>query len=112
MSIDLKTVLQHKAINQWKLFWLVFCPDVRHDGYRDDGRRPVRCGCCLAYDLVFCTLGSAFYLPGGGYICAPGAVPRPVADVAAAQPEIYRHVFCGCNGVARLVHLHDVDLLP
>lgn len=26
MSIDLKTVLQHKAINQWKLFWLVSVP--------------------------------------------------------------------------------------
>ncbi len=26
MSIDLKTVLQHKAINQWNLFWLVTVP--------------------------------------------------------------------------------------
>ena len=26
MSIDLKTVLQHKAINQWNLFWLVSVP--------------------------------------------------------------------------------------
>ena len=26
MSIDLKTVLQHKALNQWKLFWLVSVP--------------------------------------------------------------------------------------
>ena len=26
MSIDLKTVLQHKAINQWNLFWLISVP--------------------------------------------------------------------------------------
>ena len=26
MSIDLETVLQHKAINQWQLFWLVTVP--------------------------------------------------------------------------------------
>ena len=26
MSIDLETVLQHKAINQWRLFWLVSVP--------------------------------------------------------------------------------------
>ena len=26
MSIDLNTVLKHKAINQWRLFWLIAGP--------------------------------------------------------------------------------------
>ena len=35
-----------------------------------------------------------------------------ISDVVATQSKIPWDVFCCCHGMARCIHLHDVELFP
>lgn len=83
----------------------------RHD-HRDDGYRPVRRVKRIAHDRVFSALCRALHISRRGYLFAADTVPWPRADVVAAQSQIHRHVFCGCDGLARFFHLPDVEFSP
>ena len=104
MSVELKVVLKNKAINEWKLFWLITGPIsismviamMKADLSSGEGvssmiQYSVRCAIPWLY-LAFAALFN------------PYTASRNVESLAVAQPEDHWLVFCVCDGLAIIVY--------
>lgn len=85
-------------------------PDVYRHDHRHGGRRHVYRTWCIGDDSACRTMGGTFHIPGSRRIFGSDTVSWAVPNVVATQPEIYRDVFCSCDGLARHVHFYNVFL--
>ena len=112
MSIDLKAVLKNKAINEWRLFWLISVPMslvIAIEMLGTDISTGPGVSTMIGYSVRFA-------VPFIFLVVAASSVqilfPGPFPMWWLRNRKYHRDVFCRCDGMARRVHFHDVGVFP